>query len=206
LGLGGLMLRRLLKALKARNVPLAAYGSMPQADALYKALGMTHVGQAPRYVLPLSIGPIVRRHVASRPIADLISILPDLALRLRSRLLLSPLRSGARGHTVTARDDFDASSVPADPPEDGRVRLKRTADWLNWKIRYGRAIDQAEIKAFVVRDPEGHPAASWVTSGTRRSISASGRGTPTGCGRTRRTSSSSRARTCPRGRAREAGR
>ena len=153
-GVGGLLMRQMFEALKARRIAFAAYGATPYANRLMTALRTVTVGTAPRWLLPLRSDPVVRQRFGDGTGSRLASLAGNVALRGWSIVQRARLRPAAKGLTVAEREsiasipDVDATGAP-------RVRFRRTPHILNWKRDFARLDVTARVRAFHIVDDNG---------------------------------------------------
>jgi hypothetical protein len=160
-GIGGLLMRQMFDALKARGIAFAAYGATPYANRLMIALRAAPVGIAPRWLLPLRSGPIVRRRLGNGVAAKVATLAGDAALKGWSFAQRARLRPAAKGYAMVEREAI--SSVPdVDPPDAPRVRFRRTPAILNWKRDFARLDGTARVRAFSVVDGNGRDVACFL--------------------------------------------
>ncbi len=167
-GAGGLLMRSIVREMDRRGVVLAAYGSNPAANDLYRALRMPHLGRVPRYVLPLRANPVTRLYLKRRWLAAIAALPINAVLRVRNRLRRRCLRAAAARHPLHRHGRFTPECLP--PVEDARPRVARPAPFLNCKLDYARADAMAAVDAWTVEGRGGRTGAYFVTRIARHPV------------------------------------
>ncbi len=160
-GVGGLLLRELLKNLAGRGLPFSAYGATPYANRLMTALRMVNVGLSPRWVIPLRSGPILRSRLGSVPLARVAAVAVDPLLRAWSLVQRARYRPSAAGHALEEVDSF-AALRDFGLPETPLVHVRRDAAYLDWKMRFARHDAAVRARAFRVVDESGRGAGHFL--------------------------------------------
>jgi hypothetical protein len=155
-GMGGLLIKELLVALKKRGIAFAAYGATPVATSLLEKLGMVNSGQAPRYLLPLRADPITQLYLSNKYLQYLATPVLNNGMQVWSTLLLALFHSAAKSFQLVEKQEFDSDlSFLSSRGHTSQIRCKRSALLLNWKLNNARTFTKAEYKIFYVFDDKG---------------------------------------------------
>jgi hypothetical protein len=162
-GVGGLLMRELLGALKERRMAFAAYGATPMASRLLEILRMVNTGGVPRYILPLRSNPILQRYLPWGQLADFGAWLINGGIRAWLHLLMASLRTSAEAFRLVENGKFGNCSAPIRLVGDEcRARWKRSELLLNWKVSHARAFSKGDYKVFNLVGEDGSQLAYFI--------------------------------------------
>ena len=148
-GAGGLILRKVLRALRARKVRLASLGATPDANRVYRSLGMSHQQDISRYVLPLRSGVILNRYLPIPIVASILEVPLNACISLAMSSLLF-FRGGAR--ITESVHESVGEGLERLVCDKQLAHLSRSEEHINWIIEYARQFPHEEIKLVTIQD------------------------------------------------------
>lgn len=128
-------------ALHRRNIAWAGVFSTPAALRIYRKLGFTLAGYAPRYVMLKTLRPLLEGRLKSRLLLDLTDGLyrqARRALPFITRRPRDPVELGLVVETVVPATATESARTLPDPVYHGRYHFNDSLAKLEWKLQHGR--------------------------------------------------------------------
>ncbi len=126
------------------------------------ALRMARVGLAPRWLLPLRTGPIVRKYAGTSVLPRVAAMAADLPLRAFAGAQRARLKPATKGYALEERAAFTSVPPIDDPGAPPRMHVGRTPAFLDWKRDFVLHDASARAGAYCVVDGAGHDVACFL--------------------------------------------